>query len=277
METENRYISDIKEIISHRYDHGGDLWTTPDQRILKGSPFSTIGSTHLLLELGVDPNGDLLIETANLIFKTWKKSGQFKVYPTGSIYPCQTAHVARTLCHLGYAFDQRIQKTFQHLLEIQYPDGGWRCNKFSYGRGSETEYSNPFPTLTILDAFRFSDYLNTEPALDKAVEFLLKHWIIRKPIGPCHYGIGTLFMQLEYPFSNYNIFMYVYVLSFYNKAKKDYRFLDALKVLKSKMVDGQIVVERNVSKLSTLSFCKKGEPSTLATKRFHEILINLNK
>jgi hypothetical protein len=84
-------------------------------------------------------------------------------------------------------------------------------------------------------------------------------------------------MQIEYPFSNYNIFMYVYVLSFYNKAKKDYRFLEALKVLESKMVDGQIIVERNVSKLSKLSFCKKGEPSILATNRFHEILINLGK
>jgi hypothetical protein len=71
--------------------------------------------------------------------------------------------------------------------------------------------------------------------------------------------------------------MYVYVLSFYNRAKKDCRFLEALKVLESKLVDGKIVVERNVSRLSTLSFCKKGEPSTLATKRFHEILTNLSK
>jgi hypothetical protein len=277
MDIEKRHLSDVEEIISHRYDHGGDLWTTPDQRILKGSPFSTIGSTHLLLELGVDPKENLLIETADLLFTTWKNSGQFKVYPKGSIYPCQTAHVARTLCHLGYALDPRIQKTFQHLFDIQHTDGGWRCNKFSFGRGSETEYSNPFPTLIILDAFRFSDYLNKAPALDKAVEFLLEHWTIRKPIGPCHYGIGTLFMQIEYPFSNYNIFMYVYVLSFYNRAKKDYRFLDALKVLESKMVDGQIVVERNVSKVSELSFCKKGEPSTLATKRFHEILMNISQ
>jgi hypothetical protein len=41
------------------------------------------------------------------------------------------------------------------------------------------------------------------------------------------------------------------------------------------MVNGQIVVERVVPKLAKLSFCKKGEPSTLATKRYHEILKNL--
>ena len=135
--------------------------------------------------------------------------------------------------------------------------------------------SNPHPTLIALDAFRFSHYLNREPALDHAVEFLLNHWIIRKPIGPCHYGIGTLFMQVEYPFRNYNLFQYVYVLSFYDKAKNDYRFLEALDILKSKTQDGQIVVERVVPKLGKLSFCKKGKPSISATKRYNEILQNL--
>ena len=131
------------------------------------------------------------------------------------------------------------------------------------------------PTLTALDVFRFSGYLNTESALDKAVDFLLDHWTIRKPIGPCHYGIGTLFMQVEYPFRNYNLFVYVYVLSFYNKAKNDKRYLEALETLESKLVDDQIVVERVVPKLADLSFCKKGYKSELATKRYHEILKNL--
>jgi len=45
--------------------------------------------------------------------------------------------------------------------------------------------------------------------------------------------------------------------------------------LKSKMVDGQIVVERVVPKLAGLSFCEKGKTSDLATKRYHEILQNL--
>lgn len=178
---------------------------------------------------------------------------------------------------MGYAEDIRLQKTFHHLLDTQYTDGGWRCNKFSFGRGPETEYLNPFPTLTALDAFRFSDVFNSESALDKAVEFLLEHLTIRKPIGPCHYGIGTLFMQVEYPFRNYNLFVYVYVLSFYNRAKEDERFLNALEMLKSKMVDGQIVVERVVPKLAGLSFCKKGTPSALATKRYNEIVQNLQR
>ena len=275
MTVEKQYASDVEVILSHKYDNGYDFWTTPDKRLMKGAPFSTLESVMYLLELGMEPTESILKECTELIFSTWKEEGGFKLYPKGSIYPCLTIHAANTLCHLGFASDARLQKTFQHLLDIQYIDGGWRCNKFSFGRGPETEYSNPYPTLTALNAFRFNNNYNKGPALDKAVEFLLEHWRIRKPIGPCHYGIGTLFMQVEYPFRNYNLFEYVYVLSFYNQAKEDKRFLEALDALKSKMVDGQIVVERVVPKLAGFSFCKKGKTSILATKRYHEILKNL--
>lgn len=275
MAIDKQYLSDFEAILSHRYDNGADYWTTPDKRLIKGSPFSTLDCVLYLLELGMEPTEPLLKECADLIFNTWQEDGSFRLYPKGSIYPCHTAYAANVLCHMGYACDTRLQKTLQHLLDTQYTDGGWRCNKFSFGRGPETLYSNPFPTLNILNAFRFSEYLNTHPALDKAVDFLLEHWIIRRPIGPCQYGIGTLFMQVEYPFRSYNLFGYVYVLSFYDKAKEDDRFLEALKALESKIVEGQIVVERIVPKLAKFSFCKKGEPSALATIRYQEILKNL--
>ncbi len=218
---ENPFQADIAAILSHLRDNGGDLWTTPDRRLLKGAPFSTLECAGYLLELGMKPDDPLLLRVADLIFSAWQEDGRFKVYPQGGIYPCQTALAAAALCHLGYGEDARLQKTFRHLLDIQHDDGGWRCNKFSFGRGPETAYSNPFPTLTVLDAFRFSGTLSRQPALDRAAEFLLGHWVTRAPLGPCHYGIGTLFMQLEYPFRGYNLFLYVYVLSFYPYARKD--------------------------------------------------------
>jgi len=277
MTIDNQYISDVEVILSHRYDNGADHFTTPDKRLLKGSPFSAYNCALMLLELGMEATEPILQEIADLFFSVWKEDGRFKLYPNGGILPCHTALAASLLCHMGYQSDYRLQKTFQYFLETPYTDGGWRCHKFSFGRGPETEYSNPFPTLAVLDAFRYSQYLNTEPSLDKAVEFLLEHWTIKKPIGPCHYGIGKLFMQLEYPFREYSLFQYVYVLSFYHHAKDDSRFWEAFEALRSKLVDGMIVVERIVPKLAKLSFCKKGEPSALATKRYHEILNNLNK
>lgn len=275
MAVDNQYASDIEMILAHRYDNGADLWTTPDKRLIKGAPFSTLESIMYLLELGMETTEPILKEAAELIFNTWQEDGRFKVYPSGAIFPCHTIHATDTLCHMGYASDERLHKTFQHLLDIQQKDGGWRCNKFFFGRGPETEFSNPFPTLLALDAFRFTDYLNREASLDRAVDFLLDHWITRKPLGPCHYGIGTLFMQVEYPFRNYNLFVYLYVLSYYNRAKNDKRFLEALEILKSKLVDGKILVERVVPKLAGLSFCHKGKTSPLATKRYQEILRNL--
>ncbi len=277
MVVEKGYSTDVDEILSHRYDFGADFWTTPDKRLTKGAPFSTLESALYLLELGLEPTNSLIKEIAEVVFSTWQADGRFRLSPQGAIYPCQTIHATSTLCHMGFYSDDRLIKTFQHLLDIQYKDGGWRCNKFSFGRGPETEFSNPFPTLIALNAFRFTDYLNNEPKLDRAVEFLLKHWTSKEPIGPCHYGIGSLFMQLEYPFRNYNLFIYVYVLSFYDRAKQDKRFLEALDALKTKLVDGQIVVERVVPKLKNLTFCKKGLPSVLATKRYSEIINNLKR
>lgn len=275
MAIEKQYLADAEIILSHQYDNGASLWATADKRLMKGAPFSTLESVLYLLELGMEPSDPLLKDAAALIFSTWQEDGRFKVSPKGGIYPCHTIHAANTLCHMGYATDPRLQTTFRHLLEIQYTDGGWRCNKFSFGRGPETESSNPHPTLMALDAFRFNRSYKEEPTLKKAVEFLLEHWVIRKPLGPCHYGIGSLFMKPEYPFRNYNLFVYVYVLSFYEHAKKDKRFLEALQALETTMTEGQIVVERVVPKLAALSFCKKGNPSVLATKRYHEILQNL--
>ena len=82
-------------------------------------------------------------------------------------------------------------------------------------------------------------------------------------------------MQVEYPFRNYNLFYYVYVLSFYQRARNDKRFLEAFEMLKSKTIEGQIIVERVVPKLSDFIFCKKNQPSELATRRYQEILTNI--
>ncbi len=272
-----QYQGDVDAILAARHDNGADFWTTPDKRLNKGSPFSTLNSAMLLLELGMPPSDPVLRGVADLFFSVWREDGRFRLFPDGAIYPCHTINAANVLCHLGHAADSRLQKTFAYLLDTQYGDGGWRCSKFSFGHGPETAFSNPGPTLNALNAFRFTDFLGREPALDRAVEFLLNHWTIKKPIGPCHYGIGTLFMQAEYPFGNYNLFLYVYVLSFYQKARSDPRFLEALSALEAKLVNGQLVVERVNPKLAKFAFCKKGSVSALGTRRCQEIFRNMGR
>ena len=277
MTVPKRYQADVEMILARRYDNGGDLWSTADGRFGVGSPFSTLECALMLSELGMDVSEPILKRTAELIMSSWRGDGRFRLAPKGAIYPCHTAGIARILCRLGYASENRLEKTFDHLLEIQHTDGGWRCNTFKFGRGPETAFSDPGPTLGVLDAFRFTHFLNRDARLDKTVEFLLNHWVTRKPLGPCHFGIGSLFMKVEFHFFRYNLFFYVYVLSFFDRAKNDPRFMEALNVLESKLVDGRVVVENPNRKLREFSFCKKGEPSELATVRYCEILKNIGR
>ncbi|HWQ74383.1 MAG TPA: prenyltransferase, partial [Syntrophomonas sp.] len=62
-----------------------------------------------------------------------------------------------------------------------------------------------------------------------------------------------------------------------NRAKEDKRFLEALNILESQLVDGKLVVGRINRKLAGFTFCKKGGPSELGTKRYNEILKNLGR
>ncbi|HEY3338685.1 MAG TPA: hypothetical protein VGK18_09290 [Propionicimonas sp.] len=258
-------------ILARRFDNGADYWATPDGRLAKGGPLSTLGAARLLVELGVDPSDPVRAAATELIWRAWREDGRFRLAPVGAIYPCQTAHAACTLAHLGHADDPRLQRTFEQLLSTQHTDCGWRCNKFSYGRGPETEFSNPGPTLIALDAFRFTERANSDETLDRAVEFLLSHWVTRAPLGPCHYGIGTLFLQVSYPLADYHLFSWVQVLSHYRRARGDPRFLQAFATLQAKLVDGQVVPERVSPALAKLGFCRRGEPSTLATGRYREL------
>jgi hypothetical protein len=269
---------DVAAILKKRYANGGDFWASADGRLAVGSPFSTLESLQILHELGVDRDHEAVQGALELLLGAWCEDGRYRLAPSGTLYPCYTANTARILCRFGFADDSRVQRSLSHLLETQHDDGGWRCQKFAFGRGPETEFSNPGVTLFALDAFRFSEQLNRNPALDRALESLLDHWTVRKPMGPCQFGIGTLFMQVEYPFLRYNIFSYVYVLSFYERAKTDERFLEALEVLQAKIDDdGRMVVERPNRQLATLSAFSKGRPSAPATSRYAEILANVQR
>lgn len=273
----SQYNSDIDAILARQHDNGGDYWASADKHLVIGHPFSTVSSVLILTELGLDLSHPIMKGAVDLILESSRKDGRYRLSPHGTLYPCYTATTARTLCRVGLAEHPKLKRTFEHLMEIQYGDGGWKCETYKFGRGPETAFSNPGPTLEAMDAFRFTNLLNSEKALDRAVEFLLDHWVTRKPIGPCHYGIGTLFMKVEYPFARYNLFLYVYTLSFYDRAREDPRFLEALGVLESKLINGKMVVENPNRKLAALEFCKKGKPSDLATERYNEILQNLGR
>lgn len=178
---------------------------------------------------------------------------------------------------LGVGSPFSTLESLRQLLDCQHEDGGWRCNRVALGRSPDTDRSNPGVTLFALDAFRFTGQIDHNPPLDRAVDTLLEHWTIRRPLGPCTFGIGTLFMQVEYPFLRYNLFSYVYVLSFYGRARKDRRFQEAAALLGEKLDDdGLMIVERPNRKLAGMQAFAKGRGSAPASRRYQEIVRNMN-
>jgi len=71
MAVDEKHLGDVDIILSHRFDLGGDYWTTPDKRLAKGGSFSAYSSALMLLELGMEPNDPLLQNVTELFFKTW--------------------------------------------------------------------------------------------------------------------------------------------------------------------------------------------------------------
>lgn len=103
-----QYQADVEGTLAKRHDNGGDLWTTPDQRLGKGSSFSTLNCALMLSELGVDISEPVLKDAAQLILSAWREDGRFRLAPRSAIYPCHTVTTARTLCRLGYGDDPKL-------------------------------------------------------------------------------------------------------------------------------------------------------------------------
>lgn len=270
--------TDLEKLLATRHYNGADFWATPDRRLGIEKPISTLSALMIMSELKAPKSHEALQGAAELILNAIRDDGRVRISPKGAIYPCQTAFAAAALARNGYAADERVKLVLDYLLANRFEDGGWRCNRFIFGRGPETNFSNPGVTLIALDAFRCAGMHKGAHDLDRAVETLLDHWTVRMPTGPCHYGIGTLFMQVEYPFLRYNLFYYVYVLSFYPKACADMRFMDAFAALSNKLdSNNRMIVERPNRKLAQLDICRKGEPSAAATERFMEIVENIGQ
>lgn len=267
--------ADRAALLARRGINGGDFWATADGRWNVGTPFSTLACGLMLAELGLDASDPVAHGIAETLLACQTTDGRIRPGPHLSVQPCHTAEAARLLCRLGLADDPRLDLTFHHLLTTQAADGGWRCKVLKFGAGPDTDASNPGTTLAALDALRFRPSLVTSTQAARAVDTLLDHWSVRRPLGPCRYGIGTRFMQVEFPMVRYNLFFYVHVLSFYPRARRHEALGQALAVLQGKLVNGQVVIEHGKPALNALSLCRTGGPNPWATRRYAKIVSNL--
>lgn len=269
----------IEEILKRQNDNGGQFWSRTDGDIHAPFGFSTIDTLSVLGEIGYSIIDNKQIKDAvDFIFSYQTLEGCFKYSPKSSKLPCLTARIIAGLGRLGLKNDTRIEKSYKWMLDIQWNDGGWRCATVKLGKSPLTDASNPGTTLYVLDSFRFRENSTDDiEKLNKGVDFLLQHWEIRQPIGSCNFGIGTTFMKVEYPFLRYNLFYYVYILSFYDYAVKDKRFQKAYNQLEEKVKDDKLIPENPHKAWKEFDFAKKGQISEIGTKRWIEIKNNVEK
>lgn len=267
---------DIQTILAQQNQNGGQFWSREDGDIYHPMGHSTIETLRVLGTLGATPKDyPILLKAIDFVFEYQALDGSFKYSKSSSKLPCMTAHILSAFGQLGAHSDKRLEKSYQQLLDIQSNDDGWRCNTVKLGKSPETDASNPGTTLYVLDAFRFRKNTKAEiEQLNKGVDFILQHWETRKPLGSCDFGMGSRFFQIEFPFLRYNLFYYVYVLSFYKSAIKDNRFKEAYKKVLDKTENGKILPENPHKSWRTFDFAKKGKVSELATKRWEEIMTN---
>ena len=269
---------DVAAVLSRRHENGGDFWASADGKVYVGNPYSTIGALGLLHELGLPRSHEAVSGGLDLIRSAARSDGRIRLGPKTPMYPCYTAEAARMLCRFGLADEPIVEQTVRYFLESTHETGGWRCSFSRFGKGPETACGSPGATLLALDVLRHRpEHRSDDEPARGAVELLLGHWVTREPLGPCHHGIGSRFLQVEFPFVRYNLFYYVYVLSFYASARSDPRFREALATLAGKVnEDGQVIVEAPHRGLGGLQFCARGKPSHLATVRYDEIRSNVS-
>jgi hypothetical protein len=270
-------VNDFQSILEKVHANGGNYWSRDDGNIYSPIGYSTLDTLFVIGETGLSTIENKVINEAVEFVLTYQvQDGAFKYTDNGSKHPCIAARIIAGLGRLGVKDDDRVEKSYQYFLRIQCNDGGWRCNTVKMGRSPLFDASNPGTTLYVLDAFRFrNNTIQEKEQLDKGVDFILQHWDVKIPVGPCQFGIGTRFMQIEYPFMRYNLFYYVYILSFYERAHNDRRFLEAYNCLASKVIDGKIKVEAPNKAWQHFGFAGKGKVSEPATTRWMEIQQNM--
>jgi hypothetical protein len=154
------------------HDNGADFFATPDRRLIKGGPFSTLESSYVLAELGLDPGDSVLSGAEVLIWAVYRRDGRFQLAPNSAIYPCHTAHAAKTLCYLALPGTRAWSIPFRTCWKrsIETEAGAATASVLGSGRNRSLQSG---PTLTALDAFRFTPFANSDARLDRAAEFCL--------------------------------------------------------------------------------------------------------
>lgn len=135
-----------------------------------------------LVELGAPPGFRPAVRATDLVLKWLLGEAHLKNIPriNGRYRRCasQEGNALAVCSRLGLSNDPRVRKLAESLLEWQWPDGGWNCD-----RNADADHSSVNETLSTL--WGLVEYRNAtrdegfSKPIDAASEFFLKHRLYR--------------------------------------------------------------------------------------------------
>ena len=149
----------------------------------------------------------------------------------------QEGNALAVCCRLGLAGDPRVRLLAESLVEWQWPDGGWNCDKRASGRRSSFHESLP-PMWGLHEYWVATGDDAAKEAAAWTAELFLEHRLFR--VGGTGEPIHPSFVTLHYPpFWHYNVLQALLVLSRMGLAR-DPRARDAIELLEERRLpDGR--------------------------------------
>jgi hypothetical protein len=197
-----------------------------------------------LAELGYPPGDRSLVPLRDQMMN-WLFSPDY-LRRSGRVHGLPTLHASIDGNAIWWALaldisDERTELLVQRLLETQWPDGGWNCDRRASGRSSSfTESLVPLRAVTLHATMTGDD--RSRLAAERASEFFLAHRLFRRR----HDGevIAPSFLQLHYPcYWHYDILFGLEVLAEAGHLH-DPRCADAIELLRDKRLpDGGFPAE----------------------------------
>jgi len=151
-----------------------------------GHPYQKWGGAHWrlvsLVELGVPPD-DRLLAAVEPVLVWLTGDGHRKRIPVinGLTRRCgsQEGNALAVCCRLGLVDDPRVQLLASSLVEWQWPDGGWNCDRKASGYRSSFNESLP-PMWGLHEYWVATGDTAARDSADRTAELFLAHELFRR-------------------------------------------------------------------------------------------------
>ena len=135
-----------------------------------------------LVELGISRGHLPSVRATDLVLKWLLGEAHVHNVPqiNGLYRRCasQEGNALAVCSRLGLAKDPRVRRLAESLIEWQWPDGGWNCDRRE--EASHSSFNESLSTLWgLVEYYRATGEKSVAESVDRASEFFLKHRIFR--------------------------------------------------------------------------------------------------